>query len=98
SVAVDISGAGTTRLVSTLNRIESYADVVIGANNNGVSTANFGIRVASGLDVGPTVRLFGAYSIRDDVAEFGLNGADCQFAGPVSGTAQLILLGQNSWQ
>jgi fibronectin-binding autotransporter adhesin len=52
SVAVDISGAGTTRLISTLNRIESYADMIIGANNNGISTANYGVRIASGLDLG----------------------------------------------
>jgi len=97
SVAVDISGAGTTRLISTLNRIESYADVVIGNNNNGVSTANFGIRIASGLDLGSTERLFWAYSSRDDVTTYGLTGCDCQFAGPVSGTAQLQLLGHNSW-
>ena len=98
SVAVDINGAGITRLISTLNRIESYADVIIGANNNGVSTANYGIRIASGLDLGSTERLFWAYSSRDDVSTFGLTGCDCQFAGPLYGTAQLILLGQNSWQ
>jgi phospholipase C len=97
SVAVDISGAGTTRLISTLNRIESYADMVIGANNNGVSTANYGIRIASGLDLGSTERLFWAYSSRDDVSTYGLTGCDCQFAGPISGTAQLQLLGENSW-
>jgi len=96
-VAVDIAGAGTTRLISTLNRIESYADMVIGANNNGVSTANYGIRIASGLDLGATERLFWAYSSRDDVATYGLNGCDCQFAGPISGSAQLQLLGENSW-
>src|SRR5262249_264680 len=67
-VANDISGAGTTRLISTLNRIESYADVVIGANNNGVSTANFGIRFGSGLDLGTVERLFWAISSRNDVA------------------------------
>ena len=96
--AVDISGAGIVRLVGNVNNVEAWADVVAGENNNGISTANYGVRIASGLDLGTTNRLFWGISSRDDVATYGLNGCDCQFNGPIYGTtAKLKLLGQNSW-
>jgi autotransporter-associated beta strand protein len=97
STAIDISGAGTTELASTIDRIESFPDLFVGANNNGVSTANYGIRLASGLNLGSVQRLVWAISSRDDVTTYGLTGCDCQFAGTISGTAQLSLLGKNSW-
>jgi phospholipase C len=97
STAIDISGAGTTRLASAIDRIESYPDLFVGANNSGVSTANYGIRLASALDLGSIQRLVWAISSRDDVTTFGLSGCDFQFAGTVSGAAELSLLGKNSW-
>ena len=97
SVAVDIAGAGTVQLVSTIDRIESFPDLTVGANNNGVSTANFGVRLAAGLNIGSVQRLVWALSSEDDVARYGLAGCDFQFAGPISGTAELTLLGKNSW-
>ena len=97
SVAVDIGGLGTVKLVSAIDRIESFPDLTVGANNNGVSTANYGVRLAAGLDVGLVQRLVWAISSEDDVARYGLSGCDFQFAGPISGTAELTLLGKNSW-
>ena len=97
STAIDMAGAGIVRFVSRINHVEDYADMIIGANNNGISTANYGIRIASGMDFGTTNRLFWAYSSRDDVTTFGLTGCDCDFAGPLYGTAQVTLLGKNSW-
>jgi len=98
SVAVDVSGAGTVRLVGNVNYVEDWADIVFGENNNGITTANYGVAIASGLDLGTTNRLVWGISSRDDVAEFGLTGCDSQFNGPIYGTtAKLQLIGQNSW-
>jgi len=97
--AVDISGAGIVRLVSRIDNLEAYADIVFGNNNNGITKGNYGVCIASGLDVGSTNRLIWGLSSLDDVTTYGLNGCDCQFSGPIYGTtAKVQLIGQNSWK
>jgi phospholipase C len=94
-VAVDVMGAGTLRLVSTLNSIETFSDINFGPNQTG--TADFGCRLAANLDLGSIHRTIYGWSGANDVARNNLSGADCQLAGTISGTAELTLQGQNSF-
>src|SRR5262249_24121335 len=94
-VAVDVTGAGTLRLVSTLNSIETFSDINFGLNQTG--TADFGCRLAANLDLGSIHRTVYGWSGANDVAPNNLTGADCQFGGTISGSAELTLQGQNSF-
>ncbi len=95
SVAVDVTGAGTLQLASTLNAGEALSDINFGVNQTG--TADFGCRHAANLDLGYTHRTIYGWSGENDVARNSLTGADCQFAGSISGSAELTLQGQNSF-
>ena len=95
SVAVDVTGAGTMQLASTLNSIESFSDLNFGPNNN--ATADYGCRLACNLDLGSVHRTIYGWSGRNDVTRYGLTGCDCQFGGSIVGSAELTLVGQNSF-
>ncbi len=95
SVATDVTGAGTLQLASTLNAIESYSDLNFGPNH--VATADYGCRLGCNLDLGSVHRTIWGWSGRNDVMRYLLTGCDCQFAGTISGSAELTLIGQNSF-
>jgi len=96
SVAVDVAGGGTLQLASTLNSLETFSDINFGPNQSG--TADFGCRLSANLDLGAIHRTIYGWTGGNDVARNGLLGADCQFGGSISGTAELTLQGQNTLQ
>jgi phospholipase C len=94
-VASDVTGAGTLQLTSTLNSIESFSDINFGPNHSGALDS--GCRLGCNLDLGSVHRTVYGWSGRNDVTRFLLTGCDCQFAGSISGSAELTLEGQNSF-
>lgn len=86
SVAVDVTGAGTLQLAATLNLIEAFPDISFGPNHSG--TADFGCQLAANLNLGSMHRTIFGWSGGNDVARNNLTGADCQFGGSISGTAE----------
>ena len=96
SVAVDVAGAGTLQLASPLNLTEAFPDISFGPNQSG--TADYGCRLAANLNLGSIHRTIFGWSGGNDVARNNLTGADCQFGGSISGTVELSLQGQNSFQ
>jgi len=95
NVAVDVTGQGTLQLSSTLNHVLGFSDVNFGPNNSG--TADLGCRLAANLNLGSVHRTIYGWSGGNDVARNNLTGCDCQFAGSISGSAELTLVGQNSF-
>lgn len=95
STATDASGSGVLQLVSTLNQTAKIPDIFFGVNHS--ATSDYGCRLAVALNLGASQRTIYGLSGRNDVARYGLTGADCQFANTISGSGQLTLVGQNSW-
>ena len=94
STAIEVYGAGTVRLITTTNSAV-YPDLYFGPNHSGNTC--WGARISSGLDLGAIQRYVFGKTGHNGVGPYGLTGTDCQFAGPISGSAGLTLIAQNNW-
>ncbi len=94
STAIDISGAGVLRLMATTNS-SLYPDVYFGPNHSGNTC--WGARLDSPVELGSLQRYIFGKTGHNGVGPYGLTGADCQFAGPISGSGGLTFIAQNSW-
>ncbi len=94
STALDVSGAGTLRLASATNG-PAAADLYFGPNH--VSNTDYGARLATSLDLGSNQRFIYGKTGHNGVGQYGLSGADCQFAGAISGAGGLTFMAQNNW-
>jgi autotransporter-associated beta strand protein/YVTN family beta-propeller protein len=89
-----VNGTGTLRLVSTTNS-GTVPDIYFGPNHSGNSY--WGARISTPLDLGNSQRFIFGKTGHNGVGQYGLTNADCQFAGPISGTGGLTLIAQNNW-
>jgi autotransporter-associated beta strand protein/YVTN family beta-propeller protein len=94
STALDVTGAGTLRLTSITNGPPS-PDLYFGPNHSGNTC--WGARLGTRLDLGSVQRYVFGKTGHNGVGPYGLTGADCQFAGAISGTGGLTLIAQNNW-
>src|SRR6266404_252092 len=92
--AIDVSGTGTLRLTSSTNGTSS-PDLYFGPNHS--SNSDWSARLATSLDLGSTQRFIFGKTGHNGVGPYGLTGADCQFAGTISGTGGLTFIAQNNW-
>jgi len=94
STALDVIGSGTLRLTAIANSATS-PDLYFGPNHSG--NLMWGARLGTSLDLGSAQRYIFGQTGHNGVGPYGLTGADCQFAGPVSGAGGLTFIAQNSW-
>jgi autotransporter-associated beta strand protein/YVTN family beta-propeller protein len=94
STALDINGNGLLKLVSSTNSA-SFPDLYFGPDH--VSNTDWGARLASSLDLGSTQRFIFGKTGHNGVGQYGLNGADCQFNGSISGSGGMTFIAQNNW-
>ena len=94
STALDVTGVGLLRLASTTNNAAS-PDIYFGPNHN--SNIDYGARIVPAVDLGNTQRFIFGKTGHNGVGPYGLSGADCQFAGPISGSGGLTFIAQNNW-
>jgi autotransporter-associated beta strand protein/YVTN family beta-propeller protein len=94
ATAIDVSGSGTLRLTATTNSSAS-PDLYFGPNHSANSC--WGARLAASLDLGSAQRYVFGKTGHNGVGMYGLSGADCQFAGSVSGSGGLTFIAQNTW-
>jgi autotransporter-associated beta strand protein/YVTN family beta-propeller protein len=94
ATAVCVSGAGALRLVSTTSSATS-PDLHFGPNHSGNSY--WGARLAAPLDLGGAQRFVFGKTGHNGIGQYGLTNADCQFAGPISGSGGLTIIAQNNW-
>jgi autotransporter-associated beta strand protein len=94
STTLGASGAGTLRLTATTNSPDS-PDLYFGPNH--VANTDWGARLATALDLGDQQRFIFGKTGHNGVGPYGLTGADCQFAGPIFGSAGLTIIAQNNW-
>src|SRR4029077_18058447 len=89
-----INGSGTLRLVSTTNN-SSTPDLYFGPNHS--ANSYWGARIASPIELGNSQRFVFGKTGHNGIGQYGLTNADCQFAGPVSGSGGITLIAQNNW-
>src|SRR5882724_5181154 len=94
STAFDLTGLGVVRLTATTNST-SAPDLYFGPNHN--SNIDYGARVVPALDLGNAQRYIFGKTGHNGVGPYGLTGADCQFAGSISGSGGLTFIAQNNW-
>lgn len=92
--AMDVSGPGTLRLVGTANG-PATPDLYFGPNHSANSC--WGARLASPVDLGSSQRYVYGKTGHNGVGRYGLEGADCQLDGPISGSGGVTFIAQNSW-
>ena len=91
--SIAVSGAGTLRLTATNNSAAS-PDIYFGPNHSG--TTYWGMRIATPVDLGSSQRYFFGKTGHNGVGKYALTSADCQFAGAISGSGGMTLIGQNN--
>ena len=91
--AINVSGSGTLRLIATNNSAAS-ADLYFGPNHSG--TTYWGARIATAVDLGSSQRYIFGKTGHNGVGKYTVTGGDCQFAGAISGSGGLTLIGQNT--
>jgi len=89
-----VTGAGILRLLSTTNNA-TMPDIYFGPNHSGNSF--WGARISTALDLDTSKRFIFGKTGHNGVGQYGLTSADCQFAGPISGTGGLTIIAQNNW-
>jgi autotransporter-associated beta strand protein/YVTN family beta-propeller protein len=94
ATAIDVSGSGTLRLIATTNSSAS-PDLYFGPNHSANSC--WGARLAANVDLGGAQRYVFGKTGHNGVGMYGLTGADCQFAGSISGSGGLSFMAQNNW-
>src|SRR5207253_1151563 len=94
STALDVVGFGTLRFTSATNS-PGNPDLYFGPNHSG--NTDWGARVSTPVDLGNTQRYIFGKTGHNGVGPYGLTGADCQFAGSISGTGGLTFAAQNNW-
>jgi autotransporter-associated beta strand protein/YVTN family beta-propeller protein len=94
ATAVDVSGSGTLHLTAITNS-SAMPDLYFGPNHSGNSC--WGARLAANVDLGSAQRYVFGKTGHNGVGMYGLTGADCQFAGPISGSGGLTFIAQNNW-
>jgi autotransporter-associated beta strand protein/YVTN family beta-propeller protein len=94
STALDVVGNGTLRLTAAVNG-PTAPDLYFGPNHSGNTC--WGARLAVALDLGNRQRVVFGKTGHNGVGPYGLTGADCQFAGPISGSGPLTFIAQNNW-
>ena len=94
STVLDVSGAGTLRLIGANNNANS-PDLYFGPNHSGNS--DWGTRLATALDLGSAQRFIYGKTGHNGVGQYGLNNGDCQFAGPITGSGGLTIIAQNTY-
>ena len=92
--AVAVQGAGLLRLTSTTNGATS-PDLYFGPNHS--ANNYWGARIATRLDLGDRQRYVFGKTGHNGVGPYGVAGADCNFAGPISGSGGLTFIAQNNW-
>jgi autotransporter-associated beta strand protein/YVTN family beta-propeller protein len=94
ATAIDVYGSGALRMNATTNNGTS-PDLYFGPNHSANSC--YGARLAASLDLGTLQRYVFGKTGHNGVGKYGLSSADCQFAGPISGSGGLTLIAQNNW-
>jgi autotransporter-associated beta strand protein/YVTN family beta-propeller protein len=94
ATAVPVTGSGRAQLVGT-NSSATAPDIDFGPNHSGNSF--WGARLAAPVDLGDRTRFIHGRTGHNGAGRYGLAGADCQFAGEISGTGGLTIIAQNSW-
>jgi phospholipase C len=92
---VGVTGAGTLVLAGTNS--PASPDIYFAANDTiDNSTANWGCRIATAVDIGNAQRYIWGRTDHTSVDVYGVSQADCQFAGPISGAGGLTFIAQNN--
>ncbi len=94
ATAVTATGAGLLRLVSPTNG-PATPDLYFGPNHN--ANSYWGTRLETGVDLGTATRYVFGKTGHNGIGKYGLTNADCQFAGPISGSGGLTIIAQNTW-
>jgi len=93
--AIGVTGSGTLQLTAT-NNSASSPDIYLAANDVDGSTANWGTRIATRVNLGSVQRYIWGKSNHNGVGQYGVTSADCQFGGAISGAGGLTIIAQDS--
>ncbi len=95
---IGLSGTGTVQLTS-VNNSTSSPDIYFNDNDaqNVNSTANWGSRVGTPVNLGALQRYIWGNTDHNGVGQYGVTEADCQFAGQISGPGGLTFIAQDEF-
>ena len=90
-----VSGAGTLNLTSTTDSA-SAPDIYFNSNDTTNSTANYGSRILTPVNLGSSQRYIEGLTDHNGVTRY-TTGTDCIFEGTISGTGGMTFIAQSSY-
>ena len=91
-----VAGPGTLILGATTNSV-TYPDIYFNNNDADNSTANWGTGINAPVSLGTIQRVIHGKTNHSSADKYGTFGTDCTFNGPISGSAGLTFIAQDSY-
>ncbi len=96
SLMTGVSGAGTLQLTGTANG-PAAPDIYFCANDVDNSSANYGTKIGTAVNLGSVQRYIWGKSNHNGVGQYGVTAADCQFGTNIYGAGGLTFIAQDAF-